>query len=93
MSQIYCGNNRLDVRLVNGTLVLGNRYSCLRKGVGVGLHLPRDPAMNDPYEPIDDTKVYCGNSDNLPDGYDRNGTNSECFRKGVGTGKKIRASR
>ncbi len=29
-------------------------------------------------------KLYCGNSDNLPEGYTRNGTRFECLKKGYG---------
>lgn len=29
-------------------------------------------------------KIYCGNSDNLPQGYTRNGTRFECLKKGYG---------
>lgn len=31
-------------------------------------------------------KLYCGNGDELPDGYDDFGVPSECLRKGVGVG-------
>jgi hypothetical protein len=31
--------------------------------------------------------IWCGNSDNIPDGYDKVGTRHECFKKGIGVGK------
>jgi hypothetical protein len=31
-------------------------------------------------------RTYCGNDAQLPQGFDRNGTLLECFKKGVGTG-------
>lgn len=88
---IYCGNNALDSDIVNGTSQLGTRYSCMRKGIGTGLNLPYDAKYAGEYEPIDNRKIYCGNGDNLPDGYDRLGNLSQCLQKGVAIGKRQRA--
>lgn len=87
---MYCGNNRLDPRVVNGDLVVGNRYRCFQRGVGKGMTLP--PYSGD-YDPIYNEKIYCGKKDNLPRGYARFGSNSQCFQKGVGVGKKIPSGR
>ena len=83
---MYCGNNKLDPRITNGTLKIGTRFECLRKGVGVGLH--QEPYKEE-FVPIYKERIYCGNKDKLPDGYDRFGSLSQCFQKGVGVGKKI----
>jgi hypothetical protein len=83
---MYCGNNRLDSRLRDGTLVLGTRYKCFQRGVGVGLH---QPPYFGPYDPIHREAVYCGTKTTLPQNYDRFGSLSQCFQKGVGVGKKI----
>jgi len=88
---IYCGNNALDSDVMNGTSQLGTRYSCMRKGIGTGLNLPYDAKYAGEYEPIDNRKIYCGNGDNLPDGYDRLGNLSQCLQKGVAIGKRRRA--
>ena len=92
MPNIYCGNNSLDGSLVNGNKTLGTRYSCLQKGIGVGLNQPYDPSYNN-YEPIDRRKIYCGNQRNLPNGYDIMGNLHQCLTKGIGVGKKIKAER
>ena len=91
---IYCGNNMNDSRIVNGTHMLGSNYQCFRKGVGVGLHLPYDSMYNQPYNPVDDRKFYCGKSDILPEGgrYFAMGSPSKCLQNGVGIGKIQRAA-
>lgn len=91
MPQLYCGNNAIHPGLVAGTHVLGTRYQCLRRGFGAGYHSPYDPAFTERYVPIDVTRVFCGNGDVVPDGYDRLGTRGECMRKGFGAGKRKRA--
>lgn len=88
-NKVYCGDNQnippeYDER--------GTRYTCLRRGIGVGLNLegrrppgiapdgtvlPRDPNRR---------KEYCGTKDDLPDGYDGFATNYTCLKKGVGVG-------
>jgi hypothetical protein len=92
MPPIYCGNNALDTDLVSGNKVIGTRYQCLRKGVGIGNNLPYDHKFTLPYAPIDTTKIYCGNSVALPGGYDRFGNLHQCMQKGVGVGKRLRAN-
>jgi len=88
---MYCGNNANNRRVVNGELVIGTRYNCMRKGVGQGLYMPFDRSYMDEYIPIVETKVYCGNDENLPEGYDRFGALHECFVKGVGVGRRQKA--
>ena len=90
---MYCGNNARDERLVAGDLVLGTRYRCMRKGVGVGLNMDTDPSYRGEYEPIDETRIYCGNAEQLPEGYDRYGSLTACLQKGVAIGKRIKATR
>jgi hypothetical protein len=88
---IYCGNNQLEQKLINGQLRLGTRYTCLKKGIGVGLNLPYDEKYQGDYQAIDDTKIYCGNQNNVPDGYDRFGNIAQCLQKGVALGKRQKA--
>tara|TARA_B110000977_G_scaffold199112_1_gene285547 strand:- start:262 stop:795 length:534 start_codon:yes stop_codon:yes gene_type:complete len=83
----YCGNNALYSGLQNNTHRIGTIYECLRKGIGTGYHSGIDLEYLNDYEPIDDTSVYCGTSETLPDGYDRFATTGDCLRKGVGVGK------
>ena len=87
MPDIYCGNNSRDTRLLSGEQVLGTRYRCLKKGIGKGLHLPIDPNYTGEYLPIDNRKIYCGNQNTLPNGYDSMGNLPQCLQKGVGIGK------
>lgn len=87
---MYCGNNSLNSELVSGRTTLGTRYGCLRKGIGKGMYMPYDPSYSQPYAPIDNTIVYCGNKNNLPLKYDRFGNLPECLQKGIGIGKKKR---
>jgi len=84
---MYCGNNRLDPKIISGELTIGDRYRCFKKGIGKGLTLP--PYNNNDYDPIDREKIYCGKSNILPEGYSRLGSNVQCFRKGVGVGKTL----
>ena len=85
---IYCGNNANHSSLRNRTKILGNRYTCLKKGFGVGFHSPIDIEYSNPYHPIDKTKKYCGLDRILPTSYDMFGSLPDCFRKGFGVGKK-----
>jgi len=85
---MYCGNNRLHRNLTNGSVRLGTRYECLKKGIVTGLNMPYDDDYSYDYEPIDDTKIYCGNNDQLPENYDMFGNLPACLRKGIGIGKK-----
>jgi hypothetical protein len=90
---IYCGNNQLDPEIVNGTSEIGTRHTCLRKGIGVGLNLPYDEKYRGDYQAIDNTRIYCGNQEILPNGYDRFGNISQCLQKGVALGKRQKALR
>lgn len=87
MTELYCGNNRKDPRLVNGGAVIGTPYQCFRKGVGLGLSLPLSTTE---YEPIDNVRIWCGNG-TRPDGYDQDGDRTRCLMKGVGVGKGIKS--
>lgn len=89
---IYCGNNAEHPDLLNGTKILGSRFSCLQKGKTKGYSQPVDPNFLLPYRPIDTTRKYCGNSSILPNGYNRFGGLYECYLKGVGVGKKLKAN-
>ena len=88
---IYCGNNNLHQPLIDGEVELGTRYKCLKKGIGTGLNLPYDPNYALDYEPIDDTRIYCGDNENLPINYDRFGNLPHCLQKGVALGKRQKA--
>ena len=88
---IYCGNNANNTNLLNGNKILGNRYDCLRRGIGKGFSLPYDVEYDGEYQPIDDFKIYCGNSNILPNGYDKLGSLSECNAIGIGIGKSLKA--
>jgi len=90
---MYCGNNRRNLDIQSGAKVIGTRYQCFRKGVGVGLSLPVDPEYTRRFSPIDKRKVYCGKNRRMPDEYDILGKNDMCFRKGVGVGKSIKAKK
>lgn len=93
MIKYYCGNNRNHPSLLDGTKELGTRLDCLQRGMRRGLAEDVDPLFNEPYEPIDPVKKYCGNKEELPENYDRFGGLYECYLKGVGTGKRIKAKR
>jgi hypothetical protein len=88
---MYCGNNANHPDLINGSRVIGTRYGCLLKGKQKGLGLPVDPIFVQPYVPINNVKKYCGNKRILPLEYDRFGGLYECYLKGVGVGKRIKA--
>ena len=85
--EIYCGNNARDEGLVNRSKKIGSRYECLRKGVGKGL---KEPILSytEEYEPIDKTRIFCGNGDILPQNKDRLGKRDECMRIGFAVGQK-----
>ena len=71
-------------------MTLGTRYQCLKKGFGVGRHLPLPPKLDQNYMPIDERKIYCGNEDNLPASYDYLGNLPLCLQKGVGIGRNVK---
>ena len=89
---IYCGNNRRSRKLTSGRYRIGDRLSCLRKGVYIGENQPYDEEYAGDFEPITNRKLFCGNSNMLPEDYDDFGSNSECLRIGVGVGKRKKAS-
>lgn len=76
--KMYCGNNALrnDV---------GNRYSCMKKGIGVG---QRQDNLEIYFSRIQSEKIYCGNKGN-PENGTRKGEPLECLRKGIGIGKSL----
>lgn len=88
---MYCGNNANHPDLLNGKKTVGTRYGCLLKGKSFGFEQPIDENFLKPYVPIDNTKKYCGGANLLPDGYDRFGGLYECYLKGIGVGKKLKA--
>jgi len=90
---MYCGNNRRNPKVRSGEQVIGTRYGCLKKGIGVGLGLPYDPDYSNRFVPVDDRKIYCGTANELPDGYDLMGSNSMCYSKGVGVGRAQKAKK
>jgi hypothetical protein len=93
MTNIYCGNNAEYPLLLNGTLTLGTRHACLKKGFGRGYHMPYDANFAGSYTPIDNRKIWCGNSDITPEGYNSVGSLSQCLQKGVGCGKRALAAK
>ena len=88
---IYCGNNALHPDLTNGRAVIGSKHRCLKKGFGSGYYSPVDLYFLNEYRPIDNRKVYCGNKENVPEGYDRHGNSPACFQKGFASGKRKKA--
>jgi len=86
----YCGNNAQDPNLLAGQIQLGTLRTCLRKGVGKGKRLPYDSKYAGGYLPIDSRKIYCGDANVVPPGYDRQGNLAQCLQKGIGVGKRQR---
>ena len=83
--EIYCGD---DLILPENYDLFGTRYKCLRKGIGTGMVLSntqRDAFLARQRTPNPE-RVYCGDNAQTPQGFNRNGTLLECFKKGVGTG-------
>jgi hypothetical protein len=80
---IYCGNNKYSSELVNKSATLGSNYECFKKGIGIGLNNDILPIQ---YEAIDKRKIYCGNKQYLPKGYDYYGNLPMCLQMGVGVG-------
>ena len=52
-----------------------------------------DRKFAEAYIPIDKRKIWCGNSDVTPEGYDSIGSLSQCLQKGFGCGKRARAQK
>jgi hypothetical protein len=93
MTQIYCGNNNNHPSVLSGTHRIGTNYECLRKGIGVGSHLPYDEDYNNQHVPVDNRKYYCGNEPQLPvgGGHFAIGSPSKCLAVGIGVGKAQKA--
>lgn len=94
---LYCGNNRLDPRVLDGSLIIPDphrgKYFCFKKGIGKGLSLPYDASYGNGYDPINNEKVWCGVGPIPNASYSRAGSAAQCFQKGVGIGKKLRYER
>ena len=98
--EMYCGDSNVLPRKYD---VAGTRYSCMKKGIGIGMNLPdenREEFLNKPRDTSSvKEKVYCGNDLLLPEGYARFGKRKECLQKGVGVGlampqeKRLKAQR
>ena len=55
--------------------------------------VPYDEKFAGAYTPIDNRKIWCGNSDITPEGYNSIGSLSQCLQKGVGCGKRALAAK
>lgn len=88
---IYCGNNAAHPDLQNGRAIIGSKHRCLKKGFGAGYYSEVDLNFLNDYVPIDTRKVYCGDKEDLPEGYDRHGNSPSCFQKGFAAGKRKKA--
>ena len=87
--EIYCGT---DLILPEEYDVYGTRNRCLRKGVGIGMSMSDgavNAALNRPPQVGPRPRIYCGNNQIIPEGYDEMGTPYLCLRKGVGTGIRL----
>jgi hypothetical protein len=88
--ELYCGNNLNYPPLQTNNAVIGSRYDCFQKGVGIGLGQPLDPNYAVDYRPIDNRKIYCGKRNTLLPNYNYIGNSPQCLQKGVGVGKHQR---
>lgn len=97
-----CSNNILDGSGKH------TRYTCFKRGIGKGRRHPfpwstkrhirwfdrSSDVLNEPYEPVFDNKVWCGQSEVFDhQQYQRAGSPYECLQKGVGVGRTIRMTR
>lgn len=89
----YCGNNKYNSDIISGIKVIGTRYECIKKGIGIGFNSPPDPDYSGKYEPIVVDNFYCGDKNPIPNKYDRLGTNPQCLSRGIGIGKRLKHSR
>ena len=91
---MYCGEQPVPPPDYD---VMGTRNKCLRKGVGVGMNMPDDKVAEFLRKPRDrlppSARLYCGDKQDLPDGYDGFGTKQQCMRKGVGIGMAMPAEK
>ena len=84
--EIYCGE---DTILPNDYDRMGSRGVCLKKGIGIGMGMPytsREAFLNKPRKPQPSDKLYCGDTNILPEGYAGFDTLPNCLRRGVGVG-------
>lgn len=84
--ELYCGDGNT---LPSDYDIMGSRNACLKKGIGIGMSMPdsyRDEYLERPPKPAPTERLYCGNSEELPAGYDGFDTRSNCLRRGVGVG-------
>jgi hypothetical protein len=92
---IYCGNNSNAFNEEEN--VMGTPYECLRKGFMFGAHrMPLDMKYAEAYEQLMPRKIWCGKEKKTArelrmGGYDFNGILSECFRYGLGSGRRYKA--
>jgi hypothetical protein len=95
--KIYCGNNRNHREILNGESDIGTPYKCMQKGFMFGRHhMPVDPTYADNYAQLMPRKIWCGketlSSERLRNRrYDFNGTLPECYRYGLGAGRRAKA--
>jgi hypothetical protein len=80
---VYCGNNRYEVKGKN----LGSPHQCMQKGIGVGLHMDLS-GFNPKYESIVADTTYCG-SGSPPKRRQKKGSRVQCLQKGIGVGKRL----
>jgi len=55
--------------------------------------MPYDKNFTEAYDPIGKRKIWCGNSNEKPDGYNSVGNLPQCLQKGIGTGKSVRSKK
>lgn len=80
MVHIYCGKSP---QLPKTYTHFGSQYACLKKGIGIGLHLQNKNLPNPKHST---RRLYCGNKTPIPKGYDGVASPYTCLRKGVGVG-------
>lgn len=92
---IYCGNNANALNEEEN--VVGTSYKCLQKGYMFGRHrMPVDMKYAEAYEQLMPRKMWCGKKEKSArelrmGGYDFNGILSECFKYGLGAGRREKA--
>ena len=89
-NNIYCGNTRIRA-VQQGLRPMGTRKSCYKKGIQIGRFvLPPDVEYARAYLPLDNRRIYCGNSNVVPANHIL-GKLPWCLSKGIGKGKRARA--
>jgi len=84
--EMYCGDEEFLPREYD---FIGTRNKCLKKGVGVGMGMPdakRNEFLARERPPDNGERIYCGDKEQLPEGYTSFGTKTRCMKKGVGIG-------